>query len=106
MSTMEEGIIKVKSKTGYAKVTIIEVKSTLSSATSINSEDAKVNQLKLTNTTAIMSDPMITNFGLIMLLLLVLLLRNDLTTVNKCRDRNPYPINQKPLSQLRAEKNV
>ena len=92
---MEEGIIKVKSKTGYAKVTIIEVKSTLSWETSINSEDAKVNQLKITNTTAIMSDPMITNFGLIMLLLL-LLLRNDLITVNKCRDRNPYPINQKP----------
>ena len=66
-------------------VTTTEVKSTLSSATSINSEYTKLNPLKLTNTTA----PMITNFGLITLLLL-LLLRNDLITVNKCRDRNPY----------------
>jgi hypothetical protein len=65
---MEEGIINIKSKTGYAIVTITEVKSTLSSAISINSEDAKLNTLKLTNTTAMMSDPMITNFELITLL--------------------------------------
>jgi hypothetical protein len=65
---MEEGIIKIKSKTGYAIVTTTEVKSTLCSAISINSEDAKLNTLKLTNTTAIMIDPMITNFGLITLL--------------------------------------
>ena len=40
-----------------------------------------------------MIDATITNFGLTTLLLL---LDNDLITVNKCKDRNPYPVNQKP----------
>ena len=41
-----------------------------------------------------MIDAMITIFGLTTLLLL--LLDNDLITVNKCKDKNPYPVNQKP----------
>ena len=79
---MEDGIINIKSKIGYAIVMITEVKSNLCLALLIDWENPNVNQLKLKNTIAIMSDPMITNFGLITLLLLLLLL-NHLITVNK-----------------------
>jgi hypothetical protein len=50
---MQEGIINVKSKAGYARVMIT---------------DAKVNQLKITNIIAMMIDAVITIFGLTTLL--------------------------------------
>jgi hypothetical protein len=56
-----------------------------------NSDDSKFNTLKITNNT-VASDAKTT-------IPILILLRNERRTVNKCNAKNTYPANQKPSAR-------